>query len=75
LRKITTQKWSYPCQLLIRARMVPGRAGADTQVVVHIPISQLRDLPGAPELEDAWIQAKLGEPGYPGPYPPHGHPA
>ena len=52
------------CQLLIRARMVPDRAGADTQVVVHIPFSQLRDLPGAPEREDAWIRAKLGEPGY-----------
>jgi hypothetical protein len=52
------------CQLLIRARMVPGRAGADTQAVVHIPISQLRDMPGAPELEDAWLRARLGEPGY-----------
>ena len=52
------------CQLLIRARMVPDRAGADTQAVVHIPISQLRDMPGAPELEDAWIKARLGEPGY-----------
>ena len=44
--------------------MVPERAGADTQAVVHIPISQLRDMPGAPELEDEWIKAKLGEPGY-----------
>jgi hypothetical protein len=52
------------CQLLIRARLVPDRAGADTQAVVHIPISQLRDMPGAPDLEDAWIKAKLGEPGY-----------
>src|SRR6202000_94784 len=52
------------CQLLIRARMVPDRAGADTQAVVHIPLSQLRDMPGAPELEDAWVKAKLGEPGY-----------
>src|SRR3984885_4071351 len=52
------------CTLLIRARMVPGRAGADTQAVAHIGLSQLRDLPGASELEDAWIRAKLGEPGY-----------
>ena len=52
------------CKLLIRARMVPDRAGADTQAVVHIGLSQLRDLPGASELEDAWIRAKLGEPGY-----------
>src|SRR5215470_18749364 len=28
------------CELLIRARMVPGRAGAGTQVIVHIPLSQ-----------------------------------
>ena len=52
------------CKLLIGARMVPDRAGADTQTVVHIGLSQLRDLPGASELEDAWIRAKLGEPGY-----------
>ena len=31
---------------------------------MHIGLSQLRDLPGASELEDAWIRAKLGEPGY-----------
>src|SRR6202034_947055 len=49
------------CQLLIRAKMVPDRAGADTHVAVHIPISQLRDMPGASELEDAWIR---GAPGY-----------
>ena len=34
------------CKLLIGARMVPDRAGADTQTVVHIGLSQLRDLPG-----------------------------
>jgi Domain of unknown function (DUF222) len=52
------------CTLLLRARLVPDRAGADTQAVVHIPLSQLRQLPGAPELEDAWIRARLGEDGY-----------
>jgi hypothetical protein len=52
------------CELLIRARMVPGRAGADTQVTVHIPISQLRDMPGGSEIEDAWIRGLLGEDGY-----------
>ena len=52
------------CQLLIRARRVPDRAGADTQAVVHIPISQLRQMPGASELEEAWLKARLGEPGY-----------
>jgi Domain of unknown function (DUF222) len=50
--------------LLLRARLVPARAGADTQAVVHIPLSQLRQLPGAPELEDAWLRARLGEYGY-----------
>lgn len=52
------------CTLLLRARLVPDRAGADTQAVVHIPFSQLRQLPGAPELEDAWLRARLGEDGY-----------
>src|SRR5215468_2110719 len=52
------------CELLIRARMVPDRAGADTQVIVHIPLSRLRDLPGGSGLEDAWIRGLLGEPGY-----------
>jgi Domain of unknown function (DUF222) len=54
------------CHLLLRARLVPGRAGADTQVTVHVPISQLRQMPGAADLEDAWLRAKLGEPGDPG---------
>src|SRR5215469_7410967 len=52
------------CELLIRAKMVPDRAGADTQVSVHIPLSWLRQLPGASELEQAWINASLGDPGY-----------
>src|SRR5215831_17749174 len=51
------------CELLIRAKMVPGRAGADTQVIVHIPLSQLRGMPGGSGLEDAWIRARLGEDG------------
>jgi hypothetical protein len=52
------------CELLLRARLTPDRAGADTQVVAHIPLSQLRDLPGAGDLEDAWLRARLGEDGY-----------
>lgn len=54
------------CHLLLRARLTPGRAGADTQVTVHIPIGQLRQMPGASELEDAWLRAGLGEPASPG---------
>jgi len=52
------------CELLLRARLVPDRAGADTQVIAHIPLSQLRQMPGAGDLEDAWIRAFLGEDGY-----------
>jgi hypothetical protein len=52
------------CELLLRARLLPDRAGADTQVIAHIPLSQLRDMPGAAELEDAWIRARIGEDGY-----------
>ena len=52
------------CELLLRARLVPARAGADTQVIAHIPLSQLRQMPGAGDLEDAWIRARLGEDGY-----------
>jgi Domain of unknown function (DUF222)/HNH endonuclease len=54
------------CHLLLRARLVPDRAGADTQVTVHVPISQLRQMPGASELEDAWLRSRLGEPADPG---------
>jgi Domain of unknown function (DUF222) len=54
------------CKMLIRSRMVPARAGADTQVTVHVPISQLRQMPGAADLEDAWLRARLGEPADPG---------
>ena len=52
------------CELLIRARMVPDRAGADTQVIAHTPLSQLRAMPGASALEQAWLGAGLGQPGY-----------
>ena len=52
------------CELLLRARLVPDRSGCDTQVVAHVPLSQLRQLPGAQDLEDAWIRARLGEDGY-----------
>jgi hypothetical protein len=52
------------CELLIRAKMIPGRAGADTRVDVHIALSQLRQLPGASALEQAWLNTRTGEPGY-----------
>jgi hypothetical protein len=52
------------CELLLRARLVPDRVGADTQVVAVVPLSQLRAMPGARDLEDAWIRARVGEDGY-----------
>src|SRR5215469_15771727 len=51
------------CELLIRAKMVPDRAGADTHVDVHIPFPQLRARPGAAEAEEVWLRGKAGEPG------------
>jgi Domain of unknown function (DUF222) len=52
------------CELLMRAKMVPDRAGADTQVIAHMPLSQLREMTGAPAMEDAFIRSRLGEDGY-----------
>jgi Domain of unknown function (DUF222) len=54
------------CTLALRARLVPDRAGADTQAVIHIPLSDVRQLPGAGVLEDEWLRTRLGEegPGY-----------
>jgi hypothetical protein len=49
------------CELLIRAKMVPDRAGADTQVIAHIPLAALRGMGGAPALEEGWIAARLGD--------------
>jgi len=52
------------CELLIGAKMVPDRAGADTHVLVHIPFPELRQHPGAPEAEEVWLRGAAGEPGY-----------
>ncbi len=52
------------CELLIRAGMVPDRAGADTHVMVHIGLAQLRDMPGGSAAETAWLAGRAGEPGY-----------
>jgi hypothetical protein len=62
------QRWhdalQLGCELLLRAKLVPGRAGADTQVIAHIPLSWLRQRDGGSAIEQAWINAGLGEPGY-----------
>jgi len=62
------QRWhdalQQACELLIRAKMVPDRAGADTQVIAHIPFGQLREMTGGSAVEQAWLNTVLGEPGY-----------
>jgi Domain of unknown function (DUF222) len=52
------------CELLIRAKMVPDRAGADTRVDVTIPLSDLLQMDGASVIEDTWLRARAGEHGY-----------
>jgi hypothetical protein len=52
------------CELLIRAKMVPDRAGADTHVAVHTSLDQLRQHPEAPAAEEIWLRGTAGEPGY-----------
>ncbi|HTU73953.1 MAG TPA: DUF222 domain-containing protein [Trebonia sp.] len=52
------------CELLIRAGMVPDRAGTDTRVDVVVALSQLREMPGARALEDAWLAALAGQHGH-----------
>jgi Domain of unknown function (DUF222) len=52
------------CELLIRAKMVPDRAGADTHVAVHIPFAELVQRPEAQGQIDAWLGGTAGEPGH-----------
>jgi Domain of unknown function (DUF222) len=52
------------CELLIRAKMVPDRAGADTRVDVTIPLRDLLEMNGASVVEDTWLRARAGEHGY-----------
>ncbi len=50
------------CQLLIRAGMVPDRAGADTRVDAVVSLAELMVMEGASAIQDAWLAAYLGEP-------------
>jgi hypothetical protein len=52
------------CELLIRSRMLPDRAGADTHIDAVISLAELLELPGASELQEAWLAAMAGEHGY-----------
>jgi hypothetical protein len=49
------------CELLIRAKLVPGRAGSDTRVDAVISLAELRGVDAAAAIEDAWL---AGLPGY-----------
>jgi hypothetical protein len=52
------------CRRLIRAGMVPARAGQPTQVLVHLTLAQLRGAPGGSAAEDAWLAARASQPGW-----------
>jgi hypothetical protein len=52
------------CELLLRAQLVPDRAGADTRVDAVIDLARLLNLPGASELTEAWLSALVGQHGY-----------
>jgi hypothetical protein len=53
------------CQLLIRARMVPDRAGADTRVDAVISLAELMVIDGASVIQDTWLAGLLGPSGDP----------
>jgi hypothetical protein len=49
---------------LIKADLLPESAGMDTLAQVLISFRDLRGMPGASELEAAWIRARAGQPGW-----------
>ncbi len=55
------------CRRLAGSGMLPEVAGQPAQVQLHIPLNQLRDLPGAAEAEREWLAGRAagdGEPGW-----------
>jgi uncharacterized protein DUF222/HNH endonuclease len=52
------------CRRLIRAGMVPARAGQPTQIMVHLTLAQMRGTPGGSAAEDAWAAARATQPGW-----------
>jgi hypothetical protein len=52
------------CTLLLRAKMTPDRAGADTRIDAVIALAQLRSMPGGTDLENTWLAAVAGQDGY-----------
>ena len=61
LRTVTQRRHdalAEACRRLIASGMLPGRAGQPTQVLVHMGLGQLRDLPGASDAEAAWTAGR-----------------
>jgi hypothetical protein len=52
------------CRRLIRAGMVPNRAGQPTQIMVHLTLAQVRGAPGVSAAEAAWAAARMSQPGW-----------
>jgi hypothetical protein len=52
------------CRRLIRAGMVPARAGQPTQMLVHLTLGQLRGTPDASAAENAWAASRAAQPGW-----------
>jgi hypothetical protein len=52
------------CHLLISAGMLPDRAGASTRADVRVSMHDLVQMGGAAVLEEAWLRAESGEPGW-----------
>ncbi len=52
------------CRRLIRAGMVPGRAGQPTQIIVHLSLAQVRGTPEGSAAEEAWAAARATQPGW-----------
>src|SRR5208337_2973888 len=52
------------CQLLLRADLAPDRAGADARLDGVISLAELLRLTGASQLQESWLAALAGQPGY-----------
>ncbi len=48
------------CRRLVAAGCLAERAGQPTQIMLHMGLDQLRDLPGADDAEAAWAGAAAG---------------
>jgi len=54
------------CRRLVGAGCLPDRAGQPTQIQLHLTLDQLRNLPGGPDAETAWLSAQATASGQPG---------